>query len=216
MNHLKNFQLFEKTLSDAKQELKDFQEELDIETTIRDLLETIKAQEVDIDGNGLFRFLNTNKTIDELLNDSQFINELSDLRMKPSEITNTEDLSTFSKIPLKYIWLYSDDSSELENFPIYMIIQYEDISDESDNKWSDIRMFYVNKEIDSFYEALSKVTLDIKEVGGDKKWTYTTSNSGENWELENKEMVTNTFKINLEWEDIIMLSNHRSVEIVFY
>jgi len=208
MRRILRYKIYEKSLADAKKELKNFQEELDIDITIKDLVDSIDGIELEIES--VFSFLKNNEKLENLIDNSTFKTELEERDLKPSELFNSEDFNTFTKLPIKWIWIYEKDASDME-IPIYIIIQYF-----KNNEWSLLKMFYVQQEIDNFLEELSEITLEIRQKNGDKKWIYTTSNSGEDWILQNIENVTSTFTKNLDWDKIIMLSKHSKVELVFY
>jgi len=208
MRRILRYKIYEKSLADAKKELKNFQEELDIDITIKDLVDSIDGIELEIES--VFSFLKNNEKLENLIDNSTFKTELEERDLKPSELFNSEDFNTFTKLPIKWIWRYEKDASDME-IPIYIIIQYF-----KNNEWSLLKMFYVQQEIDNFLEELSEITLEIRQKNGDKKWIYTTSNSGEDWILQNIENVTSTFTKNLDWDKIIMLSKHSKVELVFY
>jgi hypothetical protein len=208
MKHIQRFKLYEKSLADAKEELKEFQDELDIDTTIRDLVESVDALEVELDS--IFPFLNGDEEIDDLYDNSKFIEELEERDLKTSELFNSEDFNTFARLPVKWIWIYEKDSNDME-MPVFVMLQYYD-----GENWIEPRMFYVQKDVSNFLEELSQITLEIRDKKSDKKWIYLTSNSGEDWILQNTDDATSTFKPNIDWDSVVMLSQHSQVELVFY
>lgn len=208
MRHIKKFKLYEKSLADAKEELNEFQDELDIDTTIKDLVDSVDGLEVEIET--IFPFLNGDEEVEELYDNSKFIDELEERDLKTSEIFNSEDFNTFSRLPIKWIWIYEKDSNDME-MPIFIMLQYFD-----SEEWSTPRMFYVQEDVNNFLEELSQITLEIRDKNSDKKWIYLTSNSGEDWILQNKDDATETFRYNIDWDVVKMLSNHTQVELVFY
>lgn len=210
MNYLKRHKLYEKSLDDAKKELKKFQTNLDLQKTLDELLESIEAVELKTDD--IFPFLDGNEGIGELDELENFEKELEDRNLKHSELFNTDDFNTFARFPIKWFWIYEEDASDVE-IPIYILIQHWE---EEKNDWSDLKLYYVQKDISDFLDELSEVKLEVRQKDGDGMWTYHTSNSGEDWILQNIEKATATFRKNLDWNRIITLSHHPDVEIVFF
>lgn len=210
MNYLKKYQLYEKSLEDAKKELKGFQTNLDLQKSLDDLLESIEAIEIKTDV--IFPFLDDDENLSSLDEIDDFSNELEERGLKHSEIFNTDDFNTFARFPIKWMWIYEEDASDVE-VPIYIILQHWA---EKKEDWSKIKLYYVQKDITGFLDELSEVKLEIRQKDGDGLWTYHTSNSGEDWVLQNYEKATETFRKNLDWNRIITLSHHPGVEIVFF
>ena len=84
--------------------------------------------------------------------------------------------------------IYNIKASELMN-PDFLLIQ---TWNETLNKWNDVKLFKVNDDIKKFYDKLSSKTIEI-EVNDDT-YIYRTSNSGNNWELQNLNDSTDMFK----------------------
>ena len=125
----------------------------------------------------------------EILSKSpEFINSLSSIGLKISQEYNTDDFETFTKLSMKFMFIYNIESDELEN-PIYIIIQ---IWDDIKNEWLDCKFFKVNDDIKKFYDKLSNKTIVIKSGG--EKYIYTTSNSNE-WILQDISTMNDRFKI---------------------
>ena len=212
MNYLKKYTIFEKNIETAQKELKNFQTDLDLDKNLKEIIESIDG--VEVKPEIIFPFLKDDMNKDLLVLDEtdDFHSELDDRGLKNSETFNTKDFNTFARFPIKWFWIYEKDA-ESEELPIYILLQHWV---EASNGWSSLKMYYVQKDITEFMSALSEVTLEIRQKEGDKKWTYTTSNSGEDWILNNTEEATETFKKNLDWNRIISLSHHPDIEIVFF
>lgn len=210
MNYLKRYKIYEKSLDDAKKELKKFQTNLDLNKSLEDLIKSIEGIELKVDE--IFPFLNGDENITEIDEIENFSKELSERNLKHSELFNTDDFNTFARFPIKWFWIYEEDATDVE-MPIYILLQKWD---EDKNDWGDLRLYYVQKDIIGFLEELSEVKLEIRQKNGNRKWTYFTSNSGEDWILQNIQDATATFQKNLDWNRIITLSHHPDVEILFF
>ncbi len=209
MKYLKRFKLFEKSLEEAVEELKDFQKELDINSNLTKLIKSIDGIELEL--STIFEHLLGDEDITELEDDPKFNNELSDRNLKISELFDTEESATLIKLRLKYYWIYTTDSTELDT-PVYILLQWVN----KDNTLSNIRLFYVQKDITNFYDELSTVKMIVKQKDKkSNKWIYISSNSGQNWVLQNAENATTTFKQTLNAEDVEELSKHPDVIVVF-
>lgn len=217
-----SYKLFEKNVWNVKKDLKHFKSVLNLESTITELMESISAFEMDIES--IFPVLDGDENLSELKKYPKFLDELSDLKLKLSELFYTEELQTFSRLPLKWYWLYSEDASELDS-PIYILFKYF-----YNNKWSNIKLYYIQEDISDFLNVLSTITIEFK-VNNGKRWFYKSSNSGELWELittpiniiKNKvkkevksEPETASFRPHLKWEDILNLSKRSDLDLFIY
>ncbi len=160
-----------------------------------DILKSINAKEV-----SPFETFNLEKNsiimdIDVLSKSSEFINSLSSIGLKISHCYNTDDFETFTKLSMKFMFIYNIESDELEN-PIYIIIQ---IWDEIKNKWLDCKFFKVNDDIKKFYDKLSNKTIVINS--NNTRYIYITSNSNE-WLLQDISIVNDVFKKVLNISDL--------------
>lgn len=209
MKYLKRFKIFEKSLEEAVEELKDFQKELDINSNLTKLINSIDGIELDI--KTIFEHLSGDEDITDLEDDPQFNEELKERDLKISEIFDTEESATLIKIRLKYYWIYTEDSSELDT-PVYGLFQWVN----RDNSLSPVRLFYVQKDITNFYDELSTVKMTVKQNDRkSNKWIYISSNSGQNWNLQNTENATATFKLSLNTEEVEELAKHPDIEVIF-
>ncbi len=224
MKYLKphNF-ILEKSLWNVNKDLKHFHNVLDLDVTIKELMKSLDAIEMDLDT--IFPVLEGDETLKELINWSKFTDELKEYKLKLSELFDTENLQTFSRLPMKWYWIYSSDASDLD-VPIYILFKYY-----YKDKWSNLQLYYVQEDITNFLNELSTVTLEFRHINEDKRWFYKTSNSGMNWILQKdtkkikedntyKEVKSNaetaTFRANLKWENILALSNRTDLELFIY
>ncbi len=205
--------------------LKRFQLNIDLDTTIKTLMDTVDGMEMDL--GTIFPIVKGDENMKELASWEKFKKELKDYKLRLSELFDTDDLQTLSSIPFKWYWLYPEKATDLEP-PVYIIFKYY-----YNNKWSDMKLYYVQKDIKNFLDELSIVTIEFrhKKEGKTFRWFYKTKNSGMNWELEktpkkikeddkkievssNKE--TATFRPNLKWDDIQPLTNRKDLDIFVY
>ncbi len=181
MKYLKSFKIFENLIYgiDLMESLKIWHDEL---------LSSINAEEVD-----LFETLylpeeiyQEHQDIEYLSENIEFINSLSSLGLKKSEIKNTEDYETFLNKPCKFMFIFKSDSNELEN-PSFLLSQNWN---ESLNKWDDCKLYRVGDNIRKFYDKLTSKTIEL--LHGGVSYIYQTVNGNE-WNLQNVENENDTF-----------------------
>jgi hypothetical protein len=209
MKYLKGFKLFEKTLEEAVEELKDFQKELDINSNITKLIKSVDGIELEL--GTIFENISGDEDIIEFEDDVNFNKELEERNLRISQLFDTEESATLIKLRLRYYWIYDKDSTELDT-PIYVLLQWVN----KDNTLSKIKLYYIQKDISNFYDELSTVKMIVKQKDKkSNKWIYISSNSGQNWVLQNTENATSTFKITLNSDDVEELSKHPDVIVDF-
>ena len=172
------------------------------------LLNSINAEEVDMFDtlklpNDSFK---DSLDLDYLFNNVEFLNSLSSLALKKSQLEDTQTYQTFLKKPCKFMFIYGQEQNELEN-PIYIIFQ---IWDESLNKWGDSKLYKVNNDVKKFYDKLSSKTIEV--VDGDENYIYSTSNGGE-WELQNSTKENDIYKKVFRREELQDLLDGRKVQL---
>lgn len=187
----------------VKQELRDFQERTNLTAKVKDLLSSLKANELDIES---VLKIKSNRTLPDIINDPEIIGTLQKSSLQFSEINDTRDLSTFSHYPLRFVTVDSVGNTEIEQ-PIYLILQIF-----QGGKWSELHLFYLNKGIEGFLEKLSSKTIVFKKTDTGKKWIYYSSDSGNDWQLQNIENETSSFKKNLSADDIERIKKHPMLE----
>ncbi len=172
------------------------------------LLNSINAEEVD-----MFDTLKLpsdsfkdSLDLDYLFNNVEFINSLSSLALKKSQLEDTETYQTFLNKPCKFMFIYGQEQNELEN-PIYIMFQ---VWNDSLNKWSDSKLYKVNSDVKRFYDKLSSKTIEV--VDGDENYIYTTSN-GSDWELQNSDKANDIYKNNFRKEELQALLDERKVKL---
>lgn len=181
MKHLK---LYEQYIKEA------------ITTDVDGLLDSIKEIKVDFFQLGLSNDDYINKTIEFLYDDADFNKQLFKKNLKKGELNTTMDIENFLRkdIDMKFFFLYSRNETILDN-PDYLILQYF-----KDEKWFPIQIYKIKGAIEKFYEKLTAKT--IKLTYDNVTYIYTTSNSGNNWLLKDKNKKNDKFKLNLETDQI--------------
>ena len=207
MKHLKPYKKFKESLViDLQFQDIDLKESLDIWHDT--LLSSISAEEVDL-FDTLFlpkeEFIN-NLDIEFLENSVEFVNALTSLRLKKSEAQNTDTIESFVNKPCKFMFIYGIESNELEN-PIYILFQ---VWNETQKKWSDVKLYKVNENVKKFYDKLSSKEIEV--IDGDEKYIYVTSN-GNDWLLKDEDKENDIYKKSLRKEELEKLLSERNVKI---
>lgn len=148
----------------------------------------------------------SNLDLDFLSDSIEFINSLSSLALKKSELRNSDDYQTFLNKPCKFMFVYDINSNELEN-PIYLMMQ---IWNDSLNKWQDVKLYRVKDDVKKFYDKLTSRTIEI--VDGDQNYIYSTSNGNE-WVLQNKDKVNDIYKETFRKEELEKLVDEKKIKI---
>lgn len=155
------------------------------------LLKSIEAKEVDI-----FKTFELNPdnfknnfTIERLYKSKSFNKSLNKKNMKKSTLEETDDSETFieNTYNIKFFLIHDINKLSIDN-PNYIVYQSKK---KVDNKWDSVRMYEVNGDIKNFYDKLSNKTIELKK--DDKVYIYFTSNSGNNWQLQNIEQSNDIF-----------------------
>ena len=207
MKHLKPYKKFKESLViDLQFQDIDLKESLNIWHDT--LLSSIGAEEVDL-FDTLFlpkeEFIN-NLDIEFLENSVEFVNALTSLRLKKSEVQNTDTIESFVNKPCKFMFIYGIESNELEN-PIYILFQ---VWNETQKKWSDVKLYKVNEDVKKFYDKLSSKEIEV--IDGDEKYIYVTSN-GNDWLLKDEDKENDIYTKSLRKEELEKLLSERNVKI---
>ena len=171
----------------------------------KDLISSISGEELD-----LFETLKlvkedfSDKNLDYLSENVEFINSLSSLGLKKSTVQDTDDIETFLNISLKFMFIYNIESNELEN-PVYLILE---MWDEDKMEWTNVKLFKVNGDVKRFYDVLSSKTIEL--FYDDNNYIYKTSNTND-WELQNLLDETKMFKRFLNNTELIDLMKNSGV-----
>lgn len=164
------------------------------------LLKEINAKELDIFETFFLplKDFRDNLDIDSLSDNIEFINSLSSLGLKKSDVKNSEDYETFLNKPIKWMMIYNKSSNELQN-PEYILIQ---VFNKTNNYWQTTKLYKINSNIKNFYNKLTSKTIEIKD--GDKNYIYNTSN-GSDWNLLNTKSKSKKFKSKFRKEELFDL-----------
>jgi hypothetical protein len=140
--------------------------------------------------------------LDSLEDNVDFINSLSSIALKKSEVKFSDDYETFISKPCRFMLIYNINSNELEN-PSYLIFQSWN---ETLSKWEDVKLYKVNGDIQRFYDKLISRTIEI-----DGEYIY--SNQGNEWILQNKEKATDVYKEVLRKNEMEDFLNNNKVKV---
>lgn len=144
--------------------------------------------------------------LDLLTTNTEFINSLSSIGLKKSNITNSDDYETYFKRPCRFMMIYRIEANELEN-PDYIIFQPWS---ETLDKWEDCKLYKVNGDIKNFYDKLSSKVIEV--IDGDDNYIYQTSNGNE-WTLQNVDKENDVFKKYFRTADFEKLLKERKLTI---
>lgn len=208
MKYLKEFKNYinESTFDLNYQSFDDIMESLNIWHD--SLLTSINAEEVNIyeEFSLLMEDYQDKLEIDYLSSNTEFINSLSSLGLKKSEVKNSDDYETFLNKPCKYMFIYDKNANELQN-PEYLLFQ---VWNDTLEKWDDASLYKVNDDVKRFYDKLSSRTIEI--IDGNDNYIYDTSN-GTEWNLQNIESKNDIYKKVLRRKEIQDLVNNRKVKV---
>jgi hypothetical protein len=172
------------------------------------LLTSIDAEEVDIFDT--FKLPNEDFSdkldLDFLSDNIEFINSLSSIALKKSELKNSEDFQTFLNKPCKFMFIFDINANELED-PAYLLFQ---TWNESLSKWENVKLYKVRDNIKKFYDKLTSRTIEI--IDGDENYIYETSNGSE-WNLQNSEKENDIYKRIFRKEELQTLLSDRNVKV---
>jgi len=172
------------------------------------LLNSISAEEVDI--YDTFKLPNDDFAdkldLDTLSDNVEFINSLSSIALKKSELKNSEDFQTFLNKPCKFMFIFDIVSNELEN-PVYLLFQ---VWNETIKKWEDVKLYKINDDVKKFYDKLTSKVIEI--IDGDENYIYETSNGNE-WILQNADKETDVYQKTFRREELQDLLSDRNVKV---
>jgi len=180
-----------------------------ISTGIAQLLKSVDAEQVDFYYKlGISKDKFMDKSIEEIYNDSEFNNALYNKKLKKSELTSTLETENFLKkqYDIRYFLLIDRDIPKIDT-PKYIVFQYS----KKELGWSDVFMYKVNGNIRNFFEKMTSRTIEVED--GDKKYVYQTSNSGNNWTLQNIDNQTDEFKDTLENDELRDILKQKNLEL---
>jgi len=180
-----------------------------ISTGIAQLLQSVDAEQVEFYYTlGINKDKFIEKDIEFIYNDSDFNKALYSKKLKKSELASTLDMENFLKkqYNIKYFLLIDRDIPKIDT-PKYIILQYS----KKNLGWSDVYMYKVNGNIRNFFEKMTSRTIEIDDDG--VKYVYQTSNSGNNWILQNIEDKTDEFKETLEKDELRDILKQKNLEL---
>ena len=208
MKHLKFYKQFKESLviDLTFQRVEDLMESLTIWHDA--LLNAIDAEEVDIFDTFKLPSDEFSNSLDlDFLGDSiEFINSLSSIALKKSEIKNSDDYQTFLNKPCKFMFVFDINSNELEN-PVYLLFQ---TWNETLDKWEDVKSYKVKDDAKKFYDKLSSRTIEL--VDGDQNYIYTTNNGNE-WVLQNSDKENDIYKKVFRKEEFQDFIKERKIKV---
>lgn len=203
MKHLKNFKQFESVQYDSAL-ISNLMESLSIWHDT--LLSSIGAEQVDIREELRLGDMIKELDIDNLTENSEFINSLSSIGLKKGQVENTEDYETFINKPCKFMLIYRHDANELEE-PEYILFQSWN---EGLKEWSETKLYKLKEGIQPFYDRLSSKTIEL--IDGEDNYIYTTSNGNE-WELQNSDKETDKYKKVFRKEEFQDMLNNDNIKL---
>lgn len=208
MRYIKNYKKYKESLQiDLQyQNIEDVMESLNIWHDA--LLSAVDAEELNIFDTlklPVDEYINK-LDIDYLSDNIEFINSLSSLGLKKSEVKNSEDFQTFLNKPCKFMFIYDVNANELQN-PDFILFQ---IWNENIEKWSESKLYKINADIKRFYERLTFRVIEI--LDGDDNYIYETSNGNE-WNLKNIEKENDVYKRVFRKEEMEDLLKNRKVKV---
>ncbi len=206
MKYIKSYNKYKESMVIDLQYTVDLMESLSIWHDA--LLSSIGAEEVDIfDTFKLPKdFYSGRLDIDFLQDNIEFINSLSSIALKKSQVQNSEDYSTFLNKPCKFMFIYGMDKNELEQ-PNYILFQvWNDLL----KKWDEVKLYKINDDAKKFYDKLSSKVIEI--LDGDDNYIYNTSN-GLEWELQNLDKANDIYQRFFRKDEFEKLLSDRKVKI---
>ena len=211
-------------ISLIKNTIKTFQKRTQIDISIKELLDSMDAVKMDL--VDIFSSIKPSARISSLTTYKPFLKELDSFDLKLSEFFDSIYLQTLCVLPIRWYWVFQKDDSNIDK-PVYILFKY---FLEEKNVWCDLKLYYVQSDIDDFLKLMSTVTIEIVPEEG-KHWFYTTNNSGMNWKLNTEDMIVETegvkktlrsndatasFRNNLEWDDIYKIVTRKDVKTFVY
>ena len=203
MRFLKNYKSYKEYVI-LQSYIFDIDESLSISNDI--LLLSIKANEIDMfDTFKLPKdFYNGRLSLDFLSNNIEFINSLTSIALKKSQVNTSDDFQCFINKDCKWMFIYNIESNELEN-PVFILFQSWN---ETLKEWTDVKLYKINENIQRFYDKLSGKTIEI--LDGDDNYIYKTTNKNE-WTLQNIEKENDTYKRYFRSDELESLLSDRKV-----
>jgi hypothetical protein len=177
------------------------------------LVDAVNAVEVDFTQE--FSYVPENTDMERLSQDATFFNSLSSIGMKVSEMEtlgpkegDIGDHQTFLNKPCRFMTVHQLASDRLEK-PDYILLQPWN---ETQEKWDRTRLYRVQGDMAKFYEKLTSRTVEIKDDEGEVR-IYSTSNTGNDWVLQQPEKENTTFRKIMRREELQELLDRDTISV---
>ena len=172
------------------------------------LLEAIGAEEVDIYDTFKLPIEDYKDKLDlDYLEDNvEFINSLSSIALKKSEVKLSDDYQTFLNKPCRFMFIYDINSNELENASYLIFQSWNDTL----NKWEDIKLYKIHGNVQKFYDKLISRTIEL--IDGGENYIYSVSNGNE-WVLQNSEKENDIYKKVFRKEELEDLLSKQNIKV---
>ena len=144
--------------------------------------------------------------IDNFNNNVEFINSLSSVGLKKSQMQKTDEFETFIDKPFKFILIYGKNDNELMD-PRFIVIQKN-----NDSVLTDVNksvLYKISKPFKNFYEEISCKDIEINDENIIYKYS---SSNGNEWVLRSKNS-NDLFKNILRTSELKELIFDRKVKI---
>lgn len=144
--------------------------------------------------------------IDYLADNIEFINSLSSIGLKKSDVKNSDDYQTFLNKACKFMFIYDINSNELEN-PEYLLFETWNSSLE---KWEDVKLYKVKGDVKKFFDKLTSRTIEV--IDGEENYIYQTTNGNE-WILQNTEKANDIYLKTFRKDELQKLLNEKKAKV---
>lgn len=180
-----------------------------------ELMSNVNAEKISFEGdpfNFNIKKYSHDYTIEQLRNNPDFNDILSNMELFISELSNTNDYDTYIVDTVKYMLIHKRENRKLSGLeklsdPEYIIFQTKDMN----GNWirDNIKIYKVNGNFSNFYNKLTSKTIEIEK--DNKKYIYTSN--GENWMLKNITNKDDQFKDIMSVDDIKLVLKDNGVRI---
>ena len=180
-----------------------------------ELMSNVYAEKISFEGdpfNFNIKKYSHDYTIEQLRNNPDFNDILSNMELFISELSNTNDYDTYIVDTVKYMLIHKRENRKLSGLeklsdPEYIIFQTKDMN----GNWirDNIKIYKVNGNFSNFYNKLTSKTIEIEK--DNKKYIYTSN--GENWMLKNITNKDDQFKDIMSVDDIKLVLKDNGVRI---
>lgn len=212
MKHLKSYiDYLKESLDGIEMPYKIYLKE-SIGAELQNLLEVLDTVKIDF-----YMFFDLTKDIiaedvdiEVLAKNNDFLKALRSKELKKTNVENSDDYETFLKSPIRFFFIYDSIKNDADN-PDYIVIQE---FDKNLKVWLSFKMYSIEDDMNKFYDKLTSKTIEIKK--DDNNYIYSTSNSGNNWQLQNVELENDSFKKMMSSEEIEALLGGNTVIKIIY